>query len=158
MNTLFTSTSNRQLPTHARRNTARLLAGVLLIVGFVSLAANSVAAARGEWGRTSTATAKITLRILPDNYGQSVRSVNYLATEPDVLEGYSTLQAYCEASVSFNRAAGLFSANLVTVDSKASERDLDSWLRASCKGHDPAHYRALTAAQGHQQTILISPI
>lgn len=141
-------------------NASKAIAQLALLIAIGSLSSHSFAASQGEWGRSSTATAKITLRILPRDHGSSVAEVNYLDTkQQDAAQGHTAFQAYCGASSSFNRPSGLFTASVVQPRQELNA-DLDSLLRTSCPESSAAIRPSAprVSADGDQLTVLISPV
>lgn len=146
----------RALQCHAWRKPAhwhyrKCLAGLGLVLAFAGLSLPAVAASQGEWGKSSTATARITLRILPRD-DQPIDRLSKATL------GHKALEAYCASPSAFNQTAKLFTASLPHHPPQGSG-DLDQLLRASCEGGSaPVRSSAATSADDDQLTVLISPV
>lgn len=136
---------------------AEALAQLALLATIAGSPMQSFAASQGDWGTSSSATVKITLRILPPTHGQAL---NLSGDERD-LKGHTVVQAYCAASLSsFAQTSKLFTASLPSNHSNARDPDLDHLLRASCPG-DSAPIRSSQTRPGSdsdQLTVLVSPV
>lgn len=127
------------------------------LFSILALSAQSFAATQGDWGSSSTASAKITLRILPRDHGGPDSPTKALADA----KGHNALQAYCGSSSPFNQPAKLFTAKLLQEEEGQQDAmDLDRALRGSCEGNYPAIGSAQprTNPDSDQLVVVISPI
>lgn len=104
------------------------------------------AATQGDYGPSSSATLKITLRILPD--GAAQRSAD---------SGHLALQDFCGSTTGFDRVGGLFTASLADQQVRYG-LPTDDFLRAKCQGEALPRLAAGTSSPADQLTVVIAPI
>lgn len=135
----------------AQWNYRKWLAQLALGLAFTGLSLPTFAASQGDWGKSSTATARITLRILPSD-DQPIDRLSKATL------GHKALEAYCATPAAFNQTAKLFTASLAR-DHSQGLGDLDGLLRTRCEGGSSTiRSSAASGVDSDQLTVLISPV
>lgn len=131
---------------HSPLTMATFTLSLLALAGI--LAGNeAVAATQGSWGTTSTATAKITLHILPDAHAS--------APAPTAA-GRDVLRRFCASSSAFQSSSPFFTASALRTSRGAAE--VDELLRVSCQGSSSVAASVAKSPDRDQLTLLIAPI
>lgn len=126
-----------------------MVAGLLLVV--MNFWVNqALASSQGSWGTSSSATARITVTILPrpqDGAGAPT-------------EARTALRAHCGGSASLNGSGSLFRASLLDNSRGRPPADVERLLRSNCQGAArlPATRDFRDGSGNDQVTVLIAPI
>jgi hypothetical protein len=144
-------TSQSASPLRAIATATILLSG--MATG-LAMSGQAAAASQGSWGPTSTATAKITLRILPKEGPGSSRSTSV---------GHDALRSFCASSAGFRDSSHLFTAsasNTLVASSTMASTHVDGALRATCGEPGIARVSMASGAElsSEQLTVFIAPI